>query len=67
MNERVMRWGIGLFVLAALALLAALIVMFGSLPNYFKRVNLYTIRFVDAPGVAPGTPVRRSGVRIGEE
>jgi phospholipid/cholesterol/gamma-HCH transport system substrate-binding protein len=66
MSDRSMRWGIGLFVLIALVLLGTLIVMFGSLPNYFKRVNLYTIRFVDAPGVGPGTPVRRSGVRIGE-
>ncbi|MHB1426694.1 MAG: MlaD family protein [Gemmataceae bacterium] len=66
MSDRSMRWGIGLFVLAALVLFGALIVMFGSLPSYFKRSNIYTIRFVDAPGVGPGTPVRRSGVRIGE-
>ncbi|HTU16788.1 MAG TPA: MlaD family protein [Gemmataceae bacterium] len=66
MNDRGMRLGIGLFVLVALLLLGALVVMFGSLPSYFKRSNTYTIRFVDAPGVGPGTPVRRSGVRIGE-
>ncbi|MGH7172683.1 MAG: MlaD family protein [Gemmataceae bacterium] len=66
MSDRGMRLGIGLFVLVALLLLGALVVMFGSLPNYFKRSNIYTIRFVDAPGVGPGTPVRRSGVRIGE-
>ncbi|HEY7331094.1 MAG TPA: MlaD family protein [Gemmataceae bacterium] len=66
MNDRTMRWGIGLFVLAALVLMGVLIVMFGSLPTYFKRSNHYTIRFVDAPGVGVGTPVRRSGVRIGE-
>jgi phospholipid/cholesterol/gamma-HCH transport system substrate-binding protein len=66
MSERGMRLGIGLFVLLALVLLGTLIVMFGSLPSYFKRSNTYTIRFVDAPGVGPGTPVRRSGVRIGE-
>src|SRR6516165_2907009 len=66
MTDRSMRWGIGLFVLIALVLLGTLIVMFGSLPNYFKPSNLYTIRFVDAPGVGAGTPVRRSGVRIGE-
>jgi phospholipid/cholesterol/gamma-HCH transport system substrate-binding protein len=66
MTDRGLRWGIGLFVLAALVLLGTLIVMFGSLPAYFKRTNLYTVRFVDAPGVGPGTPVRRSGVRIGE-
>jgi phospholipid/cholesterol/gamma-HCH transport system substrate-binding protein len=66
MNERSMRWGIGLFVLLALVLLGTLIILFGSLPTLFKRSNIYTIRFVDAPGVGPGTPVRRSGVRIGE-
>lgn len=66
MNERRLRWGIGLFVLLALVLLGTMIVMFGSLPTVFKRANLYTIRFVDAPGVGSGTPVRRSGVRIGE-
>lgn len=66
MNDRTKRWGIGLFVLAALVLFGALIVMFGSLPTYFKRSHIYTVRFIDAPGVGPGTPVRRSGVRIGE-
>lgn len=66
MSDRGMRLGIGLFVLVSLVLLGTLIVMFGSLPTYFKRSNTYTIRFVDAPGVGPGTPVRRSGVRIGE-
>jgi hypothetical protein len=33
---------------------------------HFKRNNLYTIRFTAAAGVGPGTPVRRSSVRIGE-
>jgi phospholipid/cholesterol/gamma-HCH transport system substrate-binding protein len=66
MNDRGMRWGIGLLVLVALVLLGGLIVMFGSLPSVFKRSNTYTVRFVEAPGVGPGTPVRRSGVRIGE-
>jgi phospholipid/cholesterol/gamma-HCH transport system substrate-binding protein len=66
MNDRGLRWGIGLLVLVALVLLGSLIVMFGSLPIMFKRANTYTVRFVEAPGVAAGTPVRRSGVRIGE-
>jgi phospholipid/cholesterol/gamma-HCH transport system substrate-binding protein len=34
-------------------------------PN-FRRSTTYTVLFNEAPGVAPGTPVRRSGVRIGE-
>ena len=66
MNERTMRFRIGLLVLAALALLATLVVLFGSLPTTFRRSNTYTVRFTDAPGVSPGTPVRRSGVRVGE-
>jgi len=55
-----------LLLKSLLMLLAVLVVMFGSLPTLFKRSDIYTIRFVDAPGVGQGTPVRRSGVRIGE-
>jgi ABC-type transporter Mla subunit MlaD len=63
---RGMRLRLGAFVLLALVLLGALIVMFGSLPSLFRRTTAYTVRFTDAPGLAPGAPVRRSGVRIGE-
>jgi len=66
MTERTMRLWIGVFVVAALVLLAALIILFGSAPTLFKRSILYTVRFPDAPNVTPGTPVRRSGVHIGE-
>jgi ABC-type transporter Mla subunit MlaD len=65
MNDRSLRFRLGLFVLIALVLLATLIVLFGSLPTYFRPAKLYTVRFTDAPGVSTGTPVRRSGVRIG--
>ncbi len=65
MNERSMRLRLGLFVLLALVFLGALVILFGSLPTFFHPATLYTVRFTDAPGVAPGTPVRRSGVRIG--
>jgi ABC-type transporter Mla subunit MlaD len=61
-----MRIAIGVFVLVALVLLGTLVVLFGSLPDYFKRSEYYTVRFTEAPGVSQGTPVRRSGVRIGE-
>src|SRR5436309_1134111 len=61
-----MRFRIGLFVLAALVLLGTLVLLFGSLPSLFKPSNLYTVRFVDAPGLSPGAPVRRSGVKVGE-
>lgn len=66
MNEQAMRFRFGIFVLASLILLAVLTILFGGFPNYFKRAETYTIVFANAPGIAPGTPVRRSGVRIGE-
>jgi ABC-type transporter Mla subunit MlaD len=61
-----MRLRLGAFVILALVLLGALIVMFGSLPGYFKRSTTYVVRFTDAPGLSPGAPVRRSGVKIGD-
>lgn len=66
MNEQSMRFRVGVFILGALILLSVLITLFGSYPAFFKRHNHFTIEFKDASGVAAGTPVRRSGVRIGE-
>jgi phospholipid/cholesterol/gamma-HCH transport system substrate-binding protein len=66
MNDQSIRFRIGIFVLGALLLLAVLIILFGGFPNYFKPTNSYTIQFDNAPNIAPGTPVRRSGVKIGE-
>src|SRR5437899_10173384 len=66
MTDREMRFRIGILVLAALILLAVLATLFGSFPGLFKRHTEYVVVFQDAPGLAPGTPVRRSGVRIGE-
>src|SRR6516165_9760444 len=66
MTDRAMRFRIGLLVLAALVLLAVLATLFGSFPSLFKRQAEYIVQFKDAPGIAAGTPVRRSGVRIGE-
>jgi phospholipid/cholesterol/gamma-HCH transport system substrate-binding protein len=66
MNEQALRFRIGVFMLLALILLAVLILMFGGLPTYFKKTSTYTIVFDNAPGIGPGTPVKRSGVKIGE-
>jgi phospholipid/cholesterol/gamma-HCH transport system substrate-binding protein len=66
MSNRQLRIRLGLFVVVAMGLLATLIVIFGSMPTLFRRSTIYTIRFTDAPGLAAGAPVRRSGVRIGE-
>lgn len=66
MSPRNLRIRLGLFVVLAAVLFAGMVVMFGTLPRLFKRTTPYTIRFADAPGLAAGAPVRRSGVRIGE-
>jgi phospholipid/cholesterol/gamma-HCH transport system substrate-binding protein len=66
MSERRQKLRLGLFVLITLGLLGALIIVFGGAPGWFKPTHQYTILFTDAPGVTPGTPVRKSGVKVGE-
>jgi phospholipid/cholesterol/gamma-HCH transport system substrate-binding protein len=66
MSDRSMRVGLGTFVILALVLLTALVVLFRSLPRFFTNAVPYTVIFPEAPGVSQGTPVRRAGVRIGE-
>lgn len=66
MNQQTLRFRVGVFVLGMLLLLAVLVTLFGTLPSLFKHQNEYTVLFTDAAGVDAGTPVRRSGVRIGE-
>src|SRR5262245_28494298 len=65
-NPQRLRFRIGLFVLRALILLAGLITLFGGFPDLFRKYDKLTVRFTDAPGVQPGTPVRLSGIRIGQ-
>ncbi|QVL32872.1 MCE family protein [Telmatocola sphagniphila] len=66
MNSNGYRLRLGLFVLLSFGLLTGMILLFGGSPVRFRETNPYTIRFSDAPGVNVGTPVRRSGIRIGE-
>ena len=67
MDERKMQFWVGLMVLAALG--AGLFVVWAikGLPESFSfRSYALRIRFDTAPGVTQGTPVRKSGIRIGE-
>ncbi|MCE9564771.1 MAG: MlaD family protein [Planctomycetes bacterium] len=61
-----MQLKLGLFVAGALAILAGLIVFFGRAPELFSTKVRYTLLFPEAPGIGPGIPIRKSGVRIGE-
>ena len=66
MAERGLRLKLGAFVAGSLAILAALVVFFGRAPDLFSNDARYSVLFPEAPGIAPGTPIRKSGVRIGE-
>ena len=66
MNDQGLRFRVGIFVLASIILLAVLTILFGGYPSVFKPTDTYYIEFDNAKGASPGTPVRRSGVKIGE-
>jgi phospholipid/cholesterol/gamma-HCH transport system substrate-binding protein len=66
MNEREMQFGIGMFVIGAGLVLTMLVVWFGESPSLFKEQVYVTVHFLEAPGVAEGIPVRKSGIRVGE-
>jgi phospholipid/cholesterol/gamma-HCH transport system substrate-binding protein len=66
MNERVMQFRIGMFVIVAGLVLTMLIVWFGESPALFRDRTYVTVHFIEAPGVSEGIPVRKSGIRIGE-
>jgi phospholipid/cholesterol/gamma-HCH transport system substrate-binding protein len=66
MAERNMRVKVGGFVLAMLAALTVLILLFGGAPRFLANSTKLTVLFPEAPGVLVGTPVRKSGVRIGQ-
>jgi phospholipid/cholesterol/gamma-HCH transport system substrate-binding protein len=65
MDERVMQFRVGVMFLATLLITATLLVMFGKLPRLMSHYPIY-IRFDYAGGITKGTPIRKSGVLIGE-
>src|SRR5688572_11444565 len=66
MAERALRLRLGLFMGASLVALAGLVVLFGGAPTLFSTDLTYSILFPEAPGISVGTPIRKSGVRIGQ-
>jgi phospholipid/cholesterol/gamma-HCH transport system substrate-binding protein len=66
MNDQTIRFRLGVFVLSALILLAVLITLFGGQPTLFKKTKAFTIVFPNASGLATGSPVKKSGVKIGD-
>lgn len=66
MAERSQRLRVGVFVATALAGLSALVILFAGRPTLFSNTVQYSVLFPEAPGVATGTPVRKSGVKVGQ-
>ena len=66
MAERSLRVRLGSFVAFGIAGLTGLVLLFGGAPELFSTRAKYTVTFPEAPGVAVGTPVRKSGVRVGQ-
>lgn len=66
MAERRAGLRLGLFVAAGLAGIIGLGIFFGGTPGILTNRARYTLIFPEAPGISLGTPVRKSGVRIGE-
>src|SRR5205814_8150329 len=66
MNERVMQFRIGMFVIVAGLVLTMMIVWFGESPSLLCDQVYLKVRYTEAPGVLEGVQVRKSGIRIGE-
>ena len=66
MTERQLQFRVGLFVLAALVATGVMVLQFGEVRTLWEPQYPLTIHFEQAPGIFPGTPVRRNGVPIGK-
>ncbi len=65
MDERVLRFRVGVVVVAAAIITIILITLLGAWPSPFKPRYTLHIVFPEAPGVTIDTPVRKSGIQIG--
>jgi phospholipid/cholesterol/gamma-HCH transport system substrate-binding protein len=66
MNDRLMQFRIGMFVIVAGLVLTMMIIWFGESPSVLRDELYLKAHYVEAPGVLQGVPVRKSGIRIGE-
>lgn len=64
-DERVIRFRLGVMAIATVAVGATLVLLFGGKPELFKSGYVVYVKFEDATGVSNGTPVRKFGILIG--
>ncbi|MBL8826359.1 MAG: MCE family protein, partial [Planctomycetaceae bacterium] len=65
MNERDKQFRVGMLVIGTLLISGILVLIFDGLPKFGTRPYILYLRFKEAPGVSDGTPIRKSGIRIG--
>ena len=66
MDERVVKFRVGVVVLATMIILAILILLFNDVGSFWTGSYTLYIHFPEAPGVAAETPVRKDGILIGK-
>jgi phospholipid/cholesterol/gamma-HCH transport system substrate-binding protein len=65
-NERIMKFRLGIVVVATGLVAVTLVLLFGRVPAIFKSSYPIYVKFKDASGISPGTPVTKFGIRIGQ-
>ncbi len=65
MDERKLRLGVGVLVVASLGIGIGLTMFFGAFKTLLTKHYTITAQFPAAPGVGFDTPVRKNGVQIG--
>jgi hypothetical protein len=65
MDERVLKFRVGVVVIASAIVTVVLVMLFGAWPTMLQPQYTLHIRFPEAPGITVDTPVRKSGVLIG--
>jgi phospholipid/cholesterol/gamma-HCH transport system substrate-binding protein len=65
MDERVLRFRVGVVVVVAVIVTVILVMLFGAWPTLLQSQYEVHIKFPEAPGITVDTPVRKSGVLIG--
>lgn len=65
MDDRKMKWRVGLVAIATVFISVVLVAAFSDLTSIGAGTYRMYVRFDDAPGVSEGTPVRKSGILIG--
>ncbi|MGD9720267.1 MAG: MlaD family protein [Pirellulales bacterium] len=65
MDERVVKFRVGVMVISTLLLAGILVVLFSDAGSIVRGRYSLIIHFAEAPGVNEGTPVRKSGILIG--